>query len=117
MANTLMGNVGRWNIYACPVTTVAGVQKEIIAASTGFRIRVLGCHLAGNVSGSVKIESASTALTGDVPISATGGYVLPMVPFHEAPWGGWMDTAASAALNVTSTTATAHGIIVAAVET
>jgi len=116
MAYKVLGQVGRWALRSYEVDIAAGATTEIVAAVAGFRIRVVGCVLVADVAGSASILSATTGIWGDVPCAATGGFVLPMIPFQDVPYGGWMDTVAGEALQITTVTCTLDGGMVVAVE-
>ena len=71
-------------------------DNTVVAAVTGKKIRVLSLYVITTDAATVAFESGAsgTALTGDVPCAANGGFVL---PFNS---GGWFETAASALLNM-----------------
>ncbi len=74
------------------VTVVASGQ--VIPAFAGKRIRVTGLVLVANSPISAKFQSATTDITGNFPLAANSGFVMPYNP------EGWFDTAASEALNI-----------------
>ena len=63
-------------------------DNTLIAASAGFKMRVLALYGTADVAGTVRFESGTggTALTGQVNVADTGGFVLPFNPV------GWFET-------------------------
>ncbi|HUU31023.1 MAG TPA: hypothetical protein VMY69_02880 [Phycisphaerae bacterium] len=116
MTAKTMGRYGGWAYYSAEVDLPAGARTEIVAAVAGKRIRVVALMINANVAGTVTLESATTAISGDINLAATGGFVLPPVPEESARFYGWMDTAAGEALNATTVTCTIDGVLVFAVE-
>jgi hypothetical protein len=74
------------------VTVVASGQ--VIPAFPGKRVRITGLVLVANTPISVKFQSASTDITGNFPLAANSGFVMPYNP------AGWFDTTPSEALNI-----------------
>jgi len=71
-------------------------NNTVVAAVASKRIRVLSMWIICTSAGDVRWESAAggTALTGQAPVAANGGYVL---PYNE---GGWFQTVAGELLNL-----------------
>lgn len=71
-------------------------NNTIVAAVTAKRIRVVAAWVICGSAGDVRFESAAngTALTGQAPVAANGGFVL---PYNEA---GWFQTASAELLNL-----------------
>jgi hypothetical protein len=71
-------------------------DNTIVGAVTGKRLRVLAVCLVAGGATTVRFESGSSgmALTGQMSLSANGGFVLPL---NEA---GWFETAVGALLNL-----------------
>lgn len=116
MTAKTMGQYGGWQYYSAELDVPAGATTELVAAVTGKRIRVIAVVANANVAGTVTFKSATTAISGDFSLAATGGFVLPPVPEESARYYGWMDTAAGEALNVTTVTCTLDGVLVYSVE-
>lgn len=76
-------------------------NTTIVVGVTDKKIRVLSIWGLADVAGKVLFESGTggTALSGDVNVGITGGFVLN----HNAK--GWFETAAGALLNIQLTTA------------
>jgi len=81
------------------ISAAAGGTRELVAAVTGSKIRVLAIVVLqdSDAAAAFQFKSATTALTGEftVAITAEGHMVLPFSPV------GWFETAAGEALNVT----------------
>lgn len=71
-------------------------DNTLIAAVTGKKIRVKSLFLIAADAVTIRFESgaAGTALTGQMVVAASGGFVLPY------NGNGWFITAASALLNL-----------------
>lgn len=71
-------------------------DNTLVAAVTDKKIRVLSLFLVTAGAVTVRFESGAggTALTGQMNIAASGGFVLPFSPV------GWMETATSTLLNM-----------------
>lgn len=82
----------------------ASGATELVAATTGKRIRVLAAVIVSTASNSVKLQSASTDISATFPLGANGGFSL---AFNEH---GWCQTAVGEALNLNMSVATATGI-------
>jgi len=74
------------------VTVVASGQ--VIPAFPGKKIRVTALTLVANSPISAKFQSASSDISGNFPLAANSGFVMPYNP------EGWFDTAPSEALNI-----------------
>lgn len=77
------------------VNHAAASQDEVVAAQTGYKIRVLGYMIVAAGAVTVKFQSANTDLTP--AMSMITGVPLP------GGWGGFglFETAAGEALNIT----------------
>lgn len=71
-------------------------DNQLLAAQTGLKIRVVSLFLVSAGTVSVRFESGAdgTALTGQMPLVANTGFVLPFNPT------GWFETAADVLLNL-----------------
>lgn len=78
----------------------------LLPALTGLRYRVHGVVFGALQSTIVRLQSDATDISGQFPVSATGGFVLPFCPGGP----GWMDTAVGEALNIAMTVNTTVGI-------
>lgn len=84
----------------------AGQSAVVAAAGAGKRIYVVGYALTADAAGTVKFESASTALTGVMTLPQGG------LQRDSAPIGGYLfRTAANEALNITSVTSKCAGYV------
>jgi len=83
-------------------TAVAATTGDttLVAAVTSKKIRVLSFFGKADVAGLVLFESdtGGTALTGDINVGITDGFVLPYNP------KGWFETVAGELLNLQLTT-------------
>jgi len=85
----------------------SATTTEVVAAATGYRIRILAAVLTGVGSNiTVTLQSASTQLTGELDGANTVGLVLPFNP------AGWVQTEAGEAFQITSTNGAINGCIV-----
>lgn len=103
--NTLLYEAIRDMVYGAPLYKIINGStgdNPVVTATTGKKIRVLAAFGLADIAGVIRWESGAggTALTGEVNVGATGGYVLPLNPL------GWFETAAGAALNLEVTTST-----------
>lgn len=89
--------------YVNPSTAT---DTEVVAAITGKVIRVHAVASVAAGANNVYFKSATTAICGTMALAANGGFIL---PYNEA---GWFATAASAALNFTTSAAVATGLTV-----
>jgi len=106
-----------WTVATKAINVGAGTTGELVAAAgSGKRIRVVGLFGTTNVSGSITLKSASTALSGVINLSATSGPVLPAIPAQNIPLHGWCQTAANEALNLTTVTCEFDGFLIYATE-
>ncbi len=82
--------------YAVVNVASSGDNTIQAAAGVGIKIRVLSVFLVAAGTVVVRFESAAggTALTGEMPLVANSGFVLPFNP------GGWFETADNALLNL-----------------
>lgn len=108
-------NVVRTSPLQTPVRTVianpsTATTTQLVAAVTNKKYRVVSVAIVTTLANSVNLESGTTDITPVWPLGANGGIVL---PFNEH---GWCETAAGAALQVTTSAATAAGILVQYVE-
>ena len=92
------------------ISIVSGTTQAVVAAVPNRKIRVLNYTLISDTAGTYKFQSASTDITGAIPVAANGGA---SPNGHGAlPDGqiGLFETAAGEALNlVFSTTANIGG--------
>lgn len=110
-----MSNVTRTSPLVTPVKTVisnpsTATTTELVAAVAGKKYRVVSAAIVTTAANSVNLESGTTDITPVYPLGANGGLVL---PFNEH---GWCETAAGSALQVTTSAATACGVLVQYVE-
>jgi ABC-type branched-subunit amino acid transport system substrate-binding protein len=82
----------------------AGQTAVVAAAGAGLRVYVVGYYLTADAAGTLKFESASTALTG-VMVATTAGLK------DAAPDSYLFRTAANEALNITTVTSKAAGYV------
>lgn len=87
-------------------TSTSGSNELIAAPTGGGAIRVLSLVVVAGAANTVKLMSASTAITALSALAANGGLVL---PFSEH---GWCQCAANEALNINLSAATAVGVTV-----
>lgn len=74
--------------------TTSGNTSLVAAAGTGLMIRVVSVIVTAETATTVKFQSATTNITCNFFVGATGGFVLP----HNDE--GWFQTAANEALNL-----------------
>lgn len=86
------------------LTTASSGATELVAAEAGRRIRVLGIVAITTLANSIKLQSATTDISGLFPLAANGGLVLPYCDH------GWVETTAGQALNINMSVATSTGI-------
>ena len=80
---------------------------EIVAAVTGYRIRILAAVFTGVGSSiTVALKSASTQLTGEIAGATVLNVILPYNP------AGWVQTEAGEAFQITSTNGAINGCVV-----
>ena len=80
---------------------------SIVAAVTGYRIRILAAVFTGVGSSiTVALKSASTQLTGEIAGATALNVILPYNP------AGWVQTEAGEAFQITSTNGAINGCIV-----
>jgi hypothetical protein len=89
--------------YAYVDATGSG-NTAVVAAVSGYKIRVLAVAAHAITAVTIHFESATTQISADVAAGATGGYVRPGFEY------GWFETAASVALNVNLSGAVATGV-------
>lgn len=82
-------------------------DNEVVAAVTGYKIRVVQAFVMAAGAVNAKWKSGSgTDLTGLGYPAANGGYVLPFSP------AGWFETASGQALNLNLSSAVAVGGVI-----
>lgn len=88
-------NVGA-NAKSVAVQASTSGDNTLVAAVTDKKIRVLACVLIATTAVTARFESAAggTALTGQMPLGANGGFTLPYNPH------GWFETVAGQLLNL-----------------
>lgn len=106
-----MTNVTRSTPLVTPVKTVianpsTATTTSLVAAVTNRKYRVVSLAIVTTAANNVNLESGTTDITPVWPLGANGGIVL---PYNEH---GWCETAAGAALQVTTSAATAAGVLV-----
>lgn len=110
-----MGNVTRSSPLVTPVKTVVAnpstaTTTSLVAAVAGKKYRVVSLAIVTTAANNVNLENGTTDITPVWPLGANGGIVL---PYNEH---GWCETSANAALQVTTSAATACGVLVQYVE-
>jgi len=88
------------------VNPSTATDTAVVAAITGKSIRVHAVATVAGGANNLLFKSGTTALCGTMALAANGGFVL---PYNEA---GWFVTAASEALNLTTSAAVATGATV-----
>lgn len=79
-------------------------NNTLVVAQTGKKIRVLGFVAVSTLANSIKLQSASTDITGLFPLGANGCFTLPYCDH------GWCETAEGEALNINMSVATSTGV-------
>lgn len=74
------------------ITVLASGQ--VLPAYPGKKIRVTGLVLVSAIPLSAKFQSAASDISGNFPLAANSGFVMPYNP------EGWFDTNVSEALNL-----------------
>jgi len=110
-----MSNVTRSSPLVTPVKSVVAnpstaTTTSLVAAVAGKKYRVVALAIVTTLANNVNLENDTTDITPVFPLGANGGIVL---PYNEH---GWCETAANAALQVTTSAATACGVHVLYVE-
>lgn len=77
-----------------PVNVSSSGDSELVAAVPGKRLKLISGLAVSAGTVSIKFKSASTDLTGAMPLIANSGFVIP-----EAT-AGWIVTAQGEALNI-----------------
>lgn len=91
------GLKGGNTILFAKVDTASSGDTQIVAASTGKKIKLLSSALVCNGNVSIKWRSGTTDLSGAIPCTQYSGYVLPA----SAPgMGHYLETASNTALNL-----------------
>lgn len=116
MAATEFRSAWNWRYYQVAVNCAADAQTELVAAVTGKVICVLSLIGTVDVNGHISLESAADKLTGVMPVSALGGFVVPRGAEERVDVMGYWRTAAGEALNMTTVTCVFDGSLVYAVE-
>lgn len=89
-----------------PVAQGATGTTVLAAAVAGKRHKVVGAVLVLDVAGTAKFTDDAGDLTGAMPVSASGGFVLPNV---DSPYT--QTTTVNSALNLVTTTGKAFGVV------
>ena len=99
---------GRGQKFA-KIAAAAGGTRELVAAVTGAKIRVLAllAEQQNDAAATFEFKSASTAISGEM--TAIGENREIQMQFNPA---GWMETAAGEALNVTVAANALAGLLV-----
>ena len=85
----------------------SATTTEVVAAATGYRIRILAAVFTGVGSSiTVALKSATTQLTGEIGAATFLSVTLPFNP------AGWVQTEAGEAFQITSTNGAINGCIV-----
>ena len=85
----------------------SATTTEVVAAATGYRIRILAAVFTGVGSSiTVALKSATTQLTGEIGAAT---FLSVPLPFNPA---GWVQTEAGEAFQITSTNGAINGCIV-----
>ena len=104
----MQGTTARTPTFLPINTATSGDNTLVAAAGSGNKIRVLQVFLMSDGTVDTRFESGAggTALTGQVPLIANIGYVLPFSPI------GWFETAANTLLNLElSGAVNVHGVL------
>lgn len=80
-------------VFAQATTSLSG-NTEIVASTSGKKIRVLNAALFGNGGVNAKWQSSTTDITPLAYVGSNYGYVLPFSPV------GWFETASGAGLRL-----------------
>ena len=110
-----MTNVTRSSPLVSPVKVAianpsTATTTQLVAAVAGKKYRVVALAVIATTANSINLESDTTDITPVWPLGANGGIVL---PYDEH---GWCETASGAALQITTSAATATGVLVRYVE-
>jgi len=94
------------------ISISSGTSQDIVAAVTGYRIRVLNIALLSDTAGTFTFKSNTTGITGAMPVAANGGFVASDgAQSLEGP-RGLFETASGEKLNLTfSTSANVGGFL------
>ena len=84
---------GRFPLKFAPIAATASGDNEIVAAVSGKKIRVISFFMISDTAATVKFRSATTDISGGLPVSANGGVSADSS-------NGLMETVAGAALNL-----------------
>lgn len=79
--------------FAQATTSLSG-NTEIVASTSGKKIRVLNAALFGNGAVNAKWQSSTSDISPLAPVGSNFGYVLPFSPV------GWFETASNAGLRL-----------------
>lgn len=95
-------------VQSAPLTLqgAAGQTAVVAAQGAGVRVYVVGYLVTADAAGTLKFESASTALTGVMAVPANG-----QLKDTAHPGGYLFRTAANEALNITTVTSKAAGYV------
>ena len=82
--------------YAAINVASSGDNTLVAAAGAGVKVRILAAFMISAGAVNVRFESGAsgTAMSGQMPLAANTGFVLPFNPY------GWGDTAANTLLNL-----------------
>lgn len=92
------------NLTFVEVSQGAAGSTELKAAQAGLKQKIVSAVLSLDDTGSIQFSS-STLQTGAMPVSNTGGFVLPSGASH------YWETAAGEALNLVTVTGKAFGTV------
>jgi len=106
-----------WTVATKAINVPAGATTELVGtAGTGKKIRVVGLMGVANVAGTVTLKSDSTAISGVIPVTAKGGWILSPIPAQNIPLHGWCETAANKDLDITTATCEFDGMLIYATQ-
>ena len=110
MSNVTHSSPRETPVRSAIVNPSTATTTSLVAAVAGKKYRVVAAAVVTTSANNVNLESGTTDITAVWPLGANGGIVL---PYNEH---GWCETAAGAALQVTTSAATACGVMVRYVE-
>jgi hypothetical protein len=96
----------RHNVKYAYLDATGSGNTEIVAAVTGYKIRLLSAVVVALTAVTVHFESATTQISADNAVGATGGWTMPESE------NGWCETVAGQALNVNLSAAVATGVTI-----
>ncbi len=97
---------GRRNVLYAYVDATGSGNTSLVAAVTGYKIRVLSAVVVALTAVTVHFESATTQISADNAAGATGGWTFPESEY------GHCETTGGVALNVNLSSAVATGVTI-----